>query len=115
MSVLDDARDYVDLPKKMQDDDALRFARAVISLYELLDNKKSQFERERQQRFDEMNPPRCVICVVPLVNDACPNGHPRVRAQGSCGKWRVGQSGPCVYEDGHDGECLGRTGAAMGG
>jgi hypothetical protein len=37
VSVLDDAKVYVDLPKKMQDDDALRFARAVIYLYERRD------------------------------------------------------------------------------
>jgi len=40
MSTLDDAKVYVDLPKKLQDEDALQFARAVIALYEIVDRLK---------------------------------------------------------------------------
>jgi hypothetical protein len=42
MTVLEHAKVYVDLPKAMQDDDALEFARAVVTLYKLLDKAKAE-------------------------------------------------------------------------
>lgn len=84
MSILEDAKIYVDLPKNMQNDDALRFARAVITLYDLLDTARAR-------------------SASPVAFSSC------------CGKWQVGQSGPCVLDPNHDGSCLGRTGTAMGG
>ena len=41
MNTLEHARVYIDLPKHLQDDDALVFARAVVSLYEIIDRPRS--------------------------------------------------------------------------
>ena len=42
MNHLEHAKVYLDLPKEMQDDDAVTFARDVESLYRLLDKYKAE-------------------------------------------------------------------------
>lgn len=42
MNTLEHARIYVDLPKNLQDEDALTFARAVVALYGIIDRLKAE-------------------------------------------------------------------------